>query len=96
MGDTGSMALGGTLGFIAVLVKQELILVVAGGIFVIEGASVVIQRYYYKLTKKRVFRMAPIHHHFELVGWPEPKIIVRFWIISIVLALISLTSLKFR
>jgi phospho-N-acetylmuramoyl-pentapeptide-transferase len=96
MGDTGSMALGGTLGFIAVLVKQELILVVAGGIFVIEGASVVIQRYYYKLTKKRVFRMAPIHHHFELVGWPEPKIIVRFWIISIVLALISLTSLKLR
>ena len=96
MGDTGSMALGGTLGFIAVLVKQELILVVAGGIFVIEGASVVIQRYYYKLTKKRVFRMAPIHHHFELVGWAEPKIIVRFWIISIVLALISLTSLKLR
>jgi phospho-N-acetylmuramoyl-pentapeptide-transferase len=96
MGDTGSMALGGTLGFIAVLVKQELILVIAGGIFVIEGASVVIQRYYYKLTKKRVFRMAPIHHHFELVGWPEPKIIVRFWIISIVLALISLTSLKLR
>ncbi len=96
MGDTGSMALGGTLGFIAVLVKQELILVVAGGIFVIEGASVVIQRYYYKLTKKRVFRMAPIHHHFELLGWPEPKIIVRFWIISIVLAIVSLTSLKLR
>jgi phospho-N-acetylmuramoyl-pentapeptide-transferase len=96
MGDTGSMALGGTLGFIAVLVKQELILVVAGGIFVIEGASVVIQRYYYKLTKKRFFRMAPIHHHFELLGWPEPKIIVRFWIISIVLALVSLTSLKLR
>jgi phospho-N-acetylmuramoyl-pentapeptide-transferase len=96
MGDTGSMALGGTLGFIAVLVKQELILVIAGGIFVVEGASVVIQRYYYKLTKKRFFRMAPIHHHFELLGWPEPKIIVRFWIISVVLALISLTSLKLR
>ncbi len=96
MGDTGSMALGGTLGFIAVLVKQELILVIAGGVFVIEGASVVIQRYYYKATKKRVFRMAPIHHHFELSGWAEPKIIVRFWIISIVLAIVSLTSLKLR
>jgi phospho-N-acetylmuramoyl-pentapeptide-transferase len=96
MGDTGSMALGGTLGFIAVLVKQELILVIAGGIFVIEAASVVIQRYYYKMTKKRVFKMAPIHHHFELSGWAEPKIIVRFWIISIVLAIVSLTSLKLR
>lgn len=96
MGDTGSMALGGTLGFIAVVVKQELILVVAGGVFVIEAASVVIQRYYYKATKKRVFRMAPIHHHFELLGWPEPKIIVRFWILSIVLAILALTSLKLR
>lgn len=96
MGDTGSMALGGTLGFIAVLVKQELILVVAGGVFVMEAASVVIQRYYYKFTKRRVFRMAPIHHHFELAGWAEPKIIVRFWIISIVLAIVSLTSLKLR
>jgi phospho-N-acetylmuramoyl-pentapeptide-transferase len=96
MGDTGSMALGGTLGFIAVLVKQELILIVAGGVFVMEAASVVIQRYYYKATKRRVFRMAPIHHHFELAGWAEPKIIVRFWIISIVLAIISLTSLKLR
>jgi phospho-N-acetylmuramoyl-pentapeptide-transferase len=96
MGDTGSMALGGTLGFIAVVVKQELILVIAGGIFVIEAASVVIQRYYYKATKKRIFRMAPIHHHFELLGWPEPKIIVRFWILSIVLAILALTSLKLR
>ena len=96
MGDTGSMALGGTLGFIAVLVKQELILIIAGGVFVMEAASVVIQRYYYKATKKRVFRMAPIHHHFELSGWAEPKIIVRFWIISIVLAILSLTSLKLR
>ncbi|MEN9846256.1 MAG: hypothetical protein RIS36_1403 [Pseudomonadota bacterium] len=96
MGDTGSMALGGTLGFIAVLVKQELILVVAGGVFVMEAASVVIQRYYYKFTKRRVFRMAPIHHHFELAGWAEPKIIVRFWIISIVLAMVALTSLKLR
>jgi len=96
MGDTGSMALGGTLGFISVLVKQELIFVIAGGIFVVEALSVVIQRYYYKLTKKRVFRMAPIHHHFELLGWAEPKIIVRFWIISVVLAIVALTSLKLR
>lgn len=96
MGDTGSMALGGTLGFVAVLVKQELILVVAGGVFVMEAASVVIQRYYYKFTKRRIFKMAPIHHHFELAGWAEPKIIVRFWIISIVLAILSLTSLKLR
>ncbi len=96
MGDTGSMAIGGTLGFIAVLVKQELVLIIAGGVFVLEAVSVVIQRYYYKLTKKRVFRMAPIHHHFELLGWPEPKIIVRFWILSIVFAIVALTSLKLR
>jgi phospho-N-acetylmuramoyl-pentapeptide-transferase len=96
MGDTGAMALGGALGCIAVLAKQELILIIAGGIFVMEAASVLIQRYYYKLTKKRIFRMAPIHHHFELSGWVEPKIIVRFWIISIVLALLSLATLKLR
>lgn len=96
MGDTGSMAFGGVLGFAALLVKQELILIVAGGIFVLEAMSVIIQRYYYKLTKKRVFKMAPIHHHFELVGWAEPKIIVRFWIISIILAMVALTSLKLR
>ncbi len=96
MGDTGSMALGGTLGFIAVLVKQELILVIAGGVFVVEALSVIIQRYYYKFTKRRVFRMAPIHHHFELAGWAEPKIIVRFWIVSVVLAMVALTSLKLR
>jgi phospho-N-acetylmuramoyl-pentapeptide-transferase len=96
MGDTGALALGGVLGFIAVLVKQEILLVIAGGIFVVEALSVLIQRYYYKMTGKRVFKMAPIHHHFELHGWAEPKIIVRFWIISIVLALISLTTLKLR
>ncbi len=96
MGDTGALALGGILGFVSVLVKQELLLAVAGGIFVVEALSVIIQRYYYKLTKKRVFRMAPLHHHFELLGWPEPKIIVRFWIISVVLALICLTTLKLR
>ncbi|RIL11433.1 MAG: phospho-N-acetylmuramoyl-pentapeptide-transferase [Proteobacteria bacterium] len=96
MGDSGALALGAVLGFIAVVVKHEVALVVAGGIFVMEALSVMIQRFSYKLTKKRVFRMAPIHHHFELKGWAEPKIIVRFWIISIVLALISLTTLKLR
>jgi len=96
MGDTGALAMGGLLGYVAVLVKQELVLVIAGGIFVIEALSVIIQRYSYKMTGKRVFRMAPIHHHFELKGWAEPKIIVRFWIISIVLALVALTTLKLR
>lgn len=96
MGDTGALALGGVLGFIAVLVKQEILLALAGGIFVVEALSVLIQRYYYKMTGKRVFKMAPLHHHFELHGWAEPKIIVRFWIVSIVLALLSLTTLKLR
>ncbi len=96
MGDLGALALGAILGLTAVLVKQEIILVLAGGIFVLEALSVIIQRTSYKFTKRRVFRMAPIHHHFELKGWAEPKIIVRFWIISIVLALLSLTSLKLR
>jgi phospho-N-acetylmuramoyl-pentapeptide-transferase len=96
MGDLGALALGATLGWVAVIVKHELILIVAGGVFVVEALSVIIQRYSFKLTGKRVFRMAPIHHHFELKGWAEPKIIVRFWIISIVLALISLTTLKLR
>lgn len=96
MGDTGALAMGGLLGYVAVVVKHEVVLVIAGGIFVIEALSVIIQRYSYKMTGKRVFRMAPIHHHFELKGWAEPKIIVRFWIISVVLALISLTTLKLR
>ncbi|RMG40260.1 MAG: phospho-N-acetylmuramoyl-pentapeptide-transferase [Candidatus Dadabacteria bacterium] len=96
MGDTGALSLGGVLGFIAVLVKHEILLVVAGGIFVVEALSVIIQTYSFKLTGKRVFKMAPIHHHFELKGWAEPKIIVRFWIISIVLALVSLATLKLR
>lgn len=96
MGDIGALALGGVLGFIAVLVKQEILLIVAGGVFVVEALSVIVQRYSFKLTGKRVFKMAPIHHHFELKGWAEPKIIVRFWIISILLALISLTTLKLR
>ena len=96
MGDLGALALGAGLGFAAVISKHEIVLVAAGGIFVLEALSVIIQRYYYKMTKKRVFRMAPIHHHFELMGWAEPKVIVRFWIISIVLALLSLTTLKLR
>lgn len=96
MGDIGALALGGLLGITAVITKHELVLVLAGGVFVIEALSVIIQRYSYKMTKKRVFRMAPIHHHFELKGWAEPKIIVRFWIISIVLSLIALTTLKLR
>lgn len=96
MGDIGALALGGVLGLSAILVKHELVLIIAGGIFVMEAVSVILQRYYYKLTKKRIFRMAPIHHHFELKGWAEPKIIVRFWIVSIVLAFISLTTLKLR
>ncbi|RMD87879.1 MAG: phospho-N-acetylmuramoyl-pentapeptide-transferase [Candidatus Dadabacteria bacterium] len=96
MGDIGALSLGATLGLVAVLVKQELVLVLAGGVFVIEAVSVIIQVYSFKLTGKRVFRMAPIHHHFEEKGWKEPKIIVRFWIISIVLAIFSLTTLKIR
>jgi len=96
MGDIGALALGGVLGLIAVIVKHEVLLIVAGGIFVMEALSVIIQVYSYKLTGKRVFQMAPIHHHFELKGWAEPKIIVRFWIISIVLAIMSLATLKLR
>ncbi|MCB0319995.1 MAG: phospho-N-acetylmuramoyl-pentapeptide-transferase [Bdellovibrionales bacterium] len=96
MGDIGALSLGGVLGAVAVLVKQEIVLVLAGGIFVLEALSVIIQVYSYRYTGKRVFRMAPIHHHFELKGWAEPKIIVRFWIVSIVLAIISLATLKIR
>jgi phospho-N-acetylmuramoyl-pentapeptide-transferase len=96
MGDVGSLALGGALGTIAVLIRQEILLVVVGGIFVIETLSVIIQVASFKLTGKRVFRMAPIHHHFEQLGWPEQKIVVRFWIISIILGLVALSSLKLR
>ena len=96
MGDTGALTLGGLVGLIAILTKKELQLVIAGGIFIIEAISVIIQVYYYKLTKKRVFLMAPIHHHFELKGWAESKIIVRFWIVGIILTLISLSTLKIR
>ena len=97
MGDSGSIPLGGILGTIAVITKQEILLLIVGGLFVIEALSVIIQVSYFKLTKgKRIFRMAPLHHHFELKGWHESKVIVRFWIISITLALISLSTLKIR
>ena len=96
MGDIGALALGAVLGTIAVIVRQELVLVIMGGIFVIETLSVMIQVARFKLTGKRVFRMAPIHHHFELKGWPEPRVIVRFWIISVVLVLVGLATLKVR
>ena len=96
MGDTGSLSLGGALGTVAVMVKQELVLVLVGGVFVVEALSVIFQVTSYKTRKKRIFRMAPIHHHFELQGWAEPKIIVRFWIISIILALLAISTLKIR
>lgn len=96
MGDVGSLSLGAALGIIAVLVRQELVLFIMGGIFVAETLSVILQVGYYKLTHKRIFRMAPIHHHFELLGWAEPKIIVRFWIITVVLVLCGLATLKLR
>jgi phospho-N-acetylmuramoyl-pentapeptide-transferase len=97
MGDTGSLPLGAVLGAVAVATKQEFLLAIVGGIFVMETLSVIIQVGYFRLTKgKRIFRMAPLHHHFEMQGWPEPKIIVRFWIIAIILALLSASTLKLR
>jgi phospho-N-acetylmuramoyl-pentapeptide-transferase len=96
MGDVGSLALGGAIATVAVIVKQELLLPFIGGIFVIEGISVILQVGSYKLRKKRIFKMAPLHHHFELMGWSESKIIVRFWIVSLVFALFALTTLKLR
>ncbi|MGX5913186.1 phospho-N-acetylmuramoyl-pentapeptide-transferase [Aliidiomarina sp. Khilg15.8] len=96
MGDVGSLALGAALGIIAVLVRQELILFIMGGVFVVETLSVVLQVGSYKMRGKRVFRMAPIHHHYELKGWPEPRVIVRFWILSLILVLVGLATLKLR
>ncbi|MBW0158804.1 phospho-N-acetylmuramoyl-pentapeptide-transferase [Sedimentimonas flavescens] len=96
MGDTGSLALGGALGAIAVCTKHELVLAIVGGLFVVEALSVIIQVAYFKRTGKRVFLMAPIHHHFEKKGWAEPQIVIRFWIISLILALIGLATLKIR
>ncbi len=96
MGDVGSLPIGGILGIIAVLTKQEVLFILIGGIFVIEAVSVIIQVTSYKLRQKRVFKMAPIHHHFELKGWPEPKVIVRFWIISLLFAILAIATLKIR
>ncbi|MCH8084437.1 MAG: phospho-N-acetylmuramoyl-pentapeptide-transferase, partial [Myxococcales bacterium] len=96
MGDVGSLALGGALGTIAVLIRQEFLLPIVGGIFVVETLSVMIQVAYFKMTGKRVFLMAPIHHHFEKLGWPEQKIVVRFWIVSAILGLVALSTLKLR
>jgi phospho-N-acetylmuramoyl-pentapeptide-transferase len=96
MGDVGSLALGGAIGVIAVILKQEILLISIGGIFILELLSVIIQVGSFKLTGKRVFRMAPLHHHFELMGWSETKVIVRFWILALVFALFSLTTLKLR
>jgi phospho-N-acetylmuramoyl-pentapeptide-transferase len=102
MGDTGSLALGGAFGIISVLIKKELLIPILGGVFFMETISVIIQRLYFKYTKRkygqgrRVFKMAPMHHHFEMVGWPEPKIVIRFYIIAIILAIVSLTSFKIR
>ena len=96
MGDVGALALGAALGFVACAAHQQLLLAIAGGLFVLEAVSVMVQVASFKLTGKRVFRMAPIHHHFELKGWAEPKVIVRFWIISLLLALIALSTLKIR
>jgi len=96
MGDVGALALGAALGVVAVVVRQELVLFIMGGVFVMETVSVVLQVASYKLTGRRIFRMAPLHHHFELKGWPEPRVIVRFWIITVILVLIGLASLKIR
>jgi phospho-N-acetylmuramoyl-pentapeptide-transferase len=96
MGDVGSLSLGGTLGVIAVIIKQEILLFFVGGIFVVEALSVILQVGSFKLRGKRIFRMAPIHHHFELIGWSESKVIVRFWIVALVFALFALTTLKLR
>jgi phospho-N-acetylmuramoyl-pentapeptide-transferase len=96
MGDTGSLALGGLLGAVAVAIKHEIVLAIIGGLFVLEAVSVIVQVVSFKLTGKRVFRMAPIHHHFEQLGWTEPQIVIRFWIVSVVLALAGLASLKLR
>jgi phospho-N-acetylmuramoyl-pentapeptide-transferase len=96
MGDIGALALGAALGTVAVIVRQELVLAIMGGLFVVETLSVIIQVASFKLTGRRIFRMAPLHHHYELKGWAEPKVIVRFWIITVILVLVGLSSLKIR
>jgi phospho-N-acetylmuramoyl-pentapeptide-transferase len=96
MGDVGALALGAALGTLAVAVRQEITLLIMGGVFVVETVSVMLQVASFKLTGRRIFRMAPLHHHFELKGWPEPRVIVRFWIITVILVLVGLASLKIR
>jgi len=96
MGDIGALALGAALGVTATIVRQEIVLIIMGGLFVLETVSVILQVASFKLTGKRIFRMAPLHHHFELKGWAEPKVIVRFWIISLILVLAGLGTLKLR
>jgi phospho-N-acetylmuramoyl-pentapeptide-transferase len=96
MGDTGSLALGGALGTIAVATKHELVLAIVGGLFVLEAVSVIVQVASFRLTGKRVFRMAPLHHHYEQKGWAESTVVIRFWIIAVVLALLGLATLKLR
>ncbi len=96
MGDTGSLFLGGAIGVVALCVKQELLLVIVGGVFVAEALSVMLQVYSFRVHKRRIFKMAPLHHHFELLGWPEPKVTIRFWIVAVILSLIALASLKLR
>ena len=96
MGDTGSLALGGALGVVAVLAKKEFLLVLIGGVLVAEALSVIVQVSSYRLRRKRVFRMAPLHHHFELMGWPETKIVVRFWIVAALLVMLSLSTIKLQ
>jgi phospho-N-acetylmuramoyl-pentapeptide-transferase len=96
MGDVGSLSLGAAIGSAALIIKQEVLLILVGGIFVMEAMSVIIQVVSFKITGKRVFRMAPLHHHFELSGWSESKVVIRFWIISLVLSLLALSTLKLR
>ena len=96
MGDVGALALGAALGVMAIVSRHEIILFIMGGVFVVETASVILQVSSFKLTGKRIFRMAPLHHHFELKGWPEPRVIVRFWIITVMLVLFGLATLKLR
>ncbi len=96
MGDVGALALGAALGAVAVIARQEIVLMIMGGVFVIETVSVILQVASFKLTGRRIFRMAPLHHHYELKGWPEPRVIVRFWIITVILVLAGLATLKIR
>ena len=96
MGDTGSLALGGAIGTMSVITKHELVLSIIGGLFVVEAVSVILQVASFKMTGKRIFKMAPIHHHFEKMGWSEPTVVIRFWIIAIIFALIGLSTLKLR